>query len=205
MKNQTFAIILVLLVTPLAGCLKDSPSGEINGDEYNGTPLASGNAGDFSLIDRDSSNFSLSSLKGDITVVNFIFTSCPDVCPLDTSKLRTASNELGDDVKFVSITMDPEFDNVARLTEYSETHGADWPHLTGSPEQLGDVWSDFAIIVTKEYNDEMEHFNSFCWKSLKTHEIREHVWDIFGSKKAYGYTLYSKQISASHICPPKRN
>ena len=160
MKYQTFAIILVLLVTPLTGCLKDSPSGEINGNEYNGTPLASGNAGDFSLIDRDGSNFSLSSLKGDITVVNFIFTSCPDVCPLDTSKLRTASNELGDDVKFVSITMDPEFDNVARLTEYSETHDADWSHLTGSPEQLEDVWSDFGIIVNKEYNEEMEHFNS---------------------------------------------
>jgi protein SCO1/2 len=160
MKKSSFAIILVLLVTPLTGCLKDSPSEEINGDEYNGTPLASGNAGDFSLIDRDSSNFTLSSLKGDITVVNFIFTSCPDVCPLDTSKLRTASNELGDDVKFVSITMDPEFDKVAILAEYSEIHGADWPHLTGNPEQLEDVWSDFGIIVDKKYNEEMEYFNS---------------------------------------------
>lgn len=159
-KKTSFAVILVLLATPLAGCLTDSPSEEINGNEYNGTPLASGDAGDFSLIDRDNSNFALSSLKGDITVVNFIFTSCPDVCPMDTSKLRTASNELGDDVKFVSITMDPEFDNVERLAEYSETHGADWPHLTGSPELLEDVWSDFGIIVIKEYNEEMEHYNS---------------------------------------------
>lgn len=159
-KKTSFAVILVLLATPLAGCLTDSPSEEINGNEYNGTPLASGDAGDFSLIDRDNSNFALSSLKGDITVVNFIFTSCPDVCPMDTSKLRTASNELGDEVKFVSITMDPEFDNVERLAEYSETHGADWPHLTGSPELLEDVWSDFGIIVIKEYNEEMEHYNS---------------------------------------------
>jgi len=159
-KKTSFAVILVLLATPLAGCLTDSPSEEINGNEYNGTPLASGDAGDFSLIDRDNSNFTLSSLKGDITVVNFIFTSCPDVCPMDTSKLRTASNELGDDVKFVSITMDPEFDNVERLAGYSETHGADWPHLTGSPELLEAVWSDFAIIVNKEYNEEMEHYNS---------------------------------------------
>ena len=159
-KKTSFAVILVLLATPLAGCLTDSPSEEINGNEYNGTPLASGDAGDFSLTDRDNSNFALSSLKGDITVVNFIFTSCPDVCPMDTSKLRTASNELGDEVKFVSITMDPEFDNVERLAEYSETHGADWPHLTGSPELLEDVWSDFGIIVIKEYNEEMEHYNS---------------------------------------------
>lgn len=160
LKASTFAIVLILLAASLAGCLGDSPSGEIIGDEYNGTPLASGNAGDFSLIDRDNSNFSLSSLKGNITVVNFIFTSCPDVCPLDTSKLRTASNELGDDIKFVSITMDPEFDNVSRLAEYSETHGADWPHLTGSLEQLEDVWSDFGIRVNKSYVEEMEHFNS---------------------------------------------
>ena len=160
MKKKVFSIALVLLVTSIAGCLKDSPADEINGDEYNGTPLASGNAGDFSLIDRDSSNFSLSSFKGNITVVNFIFTSCPDVCPLDTSKLHIASKELGDNAKFVTITMDPEFDSVERLTEYSETHDADWPHLTGSPEQLDGVWKDFGIKVIKEYNDEMMFSNS---------------------------------------------
>jgi protein SCO1/2 len=87
-KKTSFAVILVLLATPFAGCLTDSPSEEINGNEYNGTPLASGDAGDFSLIDRDNSNFTLSSLKGDITVVNFIFTSCPDVCPMDTHCIK---------------------------------------------------------------------------------------------------------------------
>ena len=41
-------------------------------------------------------------------------------------------------------------------------------------------------------------------KSMKINEIHEHVWDMFVLKKEHGYILYSKQISASHICPPKR-
>ena len=49
-------------------------------------------------------------------------------------------------------------------------------------------------------------------KSMKIHEnlwkymkIHEDVWDIFVLEKEDGYILYSKQINASHICPPKRN
>ena len=40
---------------------------------------------------------------------------------------------------------------------------------------------------------------------MKIHEIHEHVWDIFALKKEDGYILYSKQINASQICPPKRS
>ena len=40
---------------------------------------------------------------------------------------------------------------------------------------------------------------------MKINEIHEHVWDMFVLKKEHGYIVCSKQISASHICPPKRN
>ena len=50
------------------------------------------------------------------------------------------------------------------------------------------------------------------WKSmeiyanlLKSMKIYEHVWDMFVLEKGHGYIVYSKQISASHSCPPKRN
>ena len=43
------------------------------------------------------------------------------------------------------------------------------------------------------------------WKSMKMHEIHEHVLDIFILKEKMGYILYSKNISASRICPPERN
>ena len=40
---------------------------------------------------------------------------------------------------------------------------------------------------------------------MKIHEIHEHIWGISVSEKEDGYISYSKNIDASHICPPKRN
>ena len=105
---------LMMVFASMSGCLEGSPSEDIHGEDYNGTPLANGNAGDFTLIDQDGNNFSLSSLEGDLVVVSFIFTRCTDTCPLITSKLRQVGANLGDkmgkDVYFVSVTMDPEYD-----------------------------------------------------------------------------------------------
>ena len=42
-------------------------------------------------------------------------------------------------------------------------------------------------------------------KSIKINEINEHLWDISVLKIEHGCILYSKQISASHICLPKKN
>ena len=63
---------LMLVFASMAGCLEGSPSEDIHGEHYNGTPLANGNAGDFTLIDQDGENFTLSSLEGDLVVVSFI-------------------------------------------------------------------------------------------------------------------------------------
>ena len=43
------------------------------------------------------------------------------------------------------------------------------------------------------------------YNSVKIYEIHEHVWDRLVLKKEMGYILYSKEINASDICPPKRN
>ena len=43
------------------------------------------------------------------------------------------------------------------------------------------------------------------YKTMKIHKIHEHVWDMFALKKEHGYIVCSKQVGASHICPPQRN
>ena len=70
--------------------------------------------------------------------MTFIYTSCPDVCPLLTDKMAQVQDELGPDfgaeVAFVSITVDPEHDTPEVLKEYAETFDADlggWGFLTG--------------------------------------------------------------------------
>jgi protein SCO1/2 len=71
-----------------------------------------GAAPEFALTSQDGGEVTLASLRGEVIAVTFIYTSCPDVCPLLTDKMARIQDELGSDfgskVAFVSITTDPE-------------------------------------------------------------------------------------------------
>lgn len=109
------------------------------------TPVAQGALGNvqpFSLTDSRGASFSSSQLEGKVWVANFIFTRCPTVCPRFTSQMRAIeeqTRELGDRVRFVSFSVDPEHDGPAQLQAYMEKQGvnpARWNFLTGPREQL---------------------------------------------------------------------
>jgi protein SCO1/2 len=70
-------------------------------------------------------------------VLSFIYTSCTSVCPLISHTLSQLQSKLGDNagrVHLMSITIDPEQDNPARLREYAKTFnaGPEWQHYTGT-------------------------------------------------------------------------
>lgn len=81
-------------------------------------------------------------LQGKVLVVNFIFTKCGDVCPLDTAQLKKVSELLGDrmgkSVFFYSISVDPANDTPAALTEFKKKYeiGKGWTFLTGKLEDI---------------------------------------------------------------------
>lgn len=81
-------------------------------------------------------------IKDKIVVINFVYLSCNDICPLSTARLAEVKTQLGDrvgrDVFFLTITMDPEHDTPELLKEYAEAFdvGEGWYFLTGSPENL---------------------------------------------------------------------
>jgi protein SCO1/2 len=128
-----------------------------NAAAYKGHQLSRNDIVDFTLIDQQGENFTFSTLDGDVTVVSFIFTSCPDVCPVITQSLRMVQEGLSasdaERVEFVSISVDPDRDTPEALTAYTELHGVDWPHLTGDKEVLADVYRNFGILVEQEVID----------------------------------------------------
>jgi protein SCO1/2 len=70
-------------------------------------------------------------------VLSFIFTSCTSVCSLVSHTLSQLQSKLGDNagrVHLVSITIDPEQDDAARLREYAKSFnaGPEWQHYTGT-------------------------------------------------------------------------
>ncbi len=79
-------------------------------------------------------------IKDKIVAINFIYTSCPDTCPLETAQLVRVQNILGDrvgkDVFFYSISIDPKTDTPEVLKEYRERFGAKWTFLTGKKEDI---------------------------------------------------------------------
>jgi protein SCO1/2 len=95
----------------------------------------------FELQDQRGVSIRAADLRGRVLVVDFIFTSCPDVCPLLTQQLAGIRRELSPrpELAFVSFSVDPEHDTPERLKQFAAQHGADhadWYFLTGRLDEV---------------------------------------------------------------------
>ena len=104
-----------------------------------------GAAPDFRLTDQLGRPVSAADLRGKVAVVNFVYTTCRDTCPLLSLRMQALQERLraerlrGDRAQLLSFTVDPEHDTPAVLRPYAERHGADpraWRFLTGSREAV---------------------------------------------------------------------
>jgi protein SCO1/2 len=99
----------------------------------------------FLFTAQDGTAVSSAEFKGKIWVANFIFTRCAGPCPVMTSRMAELNQALEgktDNVKLVSITVDPEYDTPPVLKEYAERVGASperWKFLTGPRDQIDSV------------------------------------------------------------------
>lgn len=95
---------------------------------------------DFTLTSQDGEDFGTRDLAGKVWIADLIFTSCPDICPVMTSTMANVHRRIDDEnVRFVSITVDPEIDTPEVLREYAARYRADtdrWTFLTGTPDDV---------------------------------------------------------------------
>lgn len=107
-----------------------------------------GLGGDFRLTDHEGEPFSLSDARGDVVVMGFGFTHCPDVCPVMLASVAASLRALGPRAGQVTplfVTLDPARDTPARLKEY-----VTWFHprirgLTGSAEDIAQVAGQYNV------------------------------------------------------------
>jgi protein SCO1 len=123
-----------------------------------------GAAPDFTLTSQDGTPATLRELRGKVVAVTFIYTSCPDVCPMLTDKMARVQDELGADfgskVAFLSISVDPEHDTPAVLKEYAEALGAKregWSFLTGTPAAVREVAHRYGVAVGPAADGQVDH------------------------------------------------
>jgi protein SCO1/2 len=87
-----------------------------------------------------------------VVALTFLYTTCPDVCPLTASQFRSAQRELKADasrVTFIAISVDPDRDTPRAVQEFSAAHGlgTNWYYLVGGRAQLSPVWAAYGIGV----------------------------------------------------------
>lgn len=110
---------------------------------------------DTPLLDQhgNTRRFYSDALQNRVVLLNVIFTSCNDACPLITRKLKEVRELLGDKadgITFISLTSDPLRDTPAVLKAYTLKQGADDPHwlfLTGDKAQMDLVLGRIGQIV----------------------------------------------------------
>jgi protein SCO1/2 len=99
------------------------------------------------LLDQQGNEVDLHELLSTARPValNFIFTSCRTVCPVLSASLASLHRMAGSDVRFISISIDPEFDTPPVLKEYARRFdvGPAWSLLTGRVEAVAAVRKAF--------------------------------------------------------------
>jgi len=118
------------------------------------------NLDEFTFTERSGKPVRLADLKGEIYVVNFFFANCPGSCRQFTSTIAGMQTEFADeDVKFLSITVDPTTDTPERLTKYADEFGADaerWLFLNAPLAETQDLGRSLHVTVLgTAHTDEM--------------------------------------------------
>ncbi|MEC8671003.1 MAG: SCO family protein [Candidatus Thermoplasmatota archaeon] len=162
------AVTLSMSVLPITPIVQGSEH------HWNGYVLDRETISNHVLIDENYDYYSLKKGTHDVIVVAFIFTTCPDVCPVITSNLVTAEKQLdGIDYQFISITVDPAKDTPAVLREYMQNYGASWPHLTAELEDMQAVWDDFMIQVNTTELENHDHEHGTGHSEEETHSDQD--------------------------------
>ena len=102
-------------------------------------------------------------IKDKIVAINFIYTRCPDTCPLETAQLVRVQNIMGDrvgnDVFFYSISIDPKNDTPEVLKEYRKRFNANWTFLTGKNEDIVKLRKKLGLYIPEIQAEDSNNHN----------------------------------------------
>jgi protein SCO1/2 len=132
-------------------------------------------APEFNLIDQDGRPISLKKFRDKVVLIEWGYTNCPDVCPLTLSKLNKAMQNLGDEaenVQVLFVTVDPVRDTSERLKEYVPYFNKGFIGVTGDPEKIEKVASEYGVTVVKHEEvygrGEKDHWDRYLMTHTNT-------------------------------------
>jgi cytochrome c biogenesis protein CcmG, thiol:disulfide interchange protein DsbE len=162
---SAFLLVVVIVVIASSGGNSGTPvsADQAAADNPNlnlGTPL-SGNktAPNFTLYDQTGQKISLSRYRGKVVILSFVDAECQTICPLTTQAMLDAKHSLGTAAKHVQllgVNANWKSNQINDVLTYTELHGmsGQWNFLTGSPNQLGRVWSAYGVNEFKHEDEQ---------------------------------------------------
>jgi protein SCO1/2 len=117
---------------------------------------------DFALRDQHGRLVRLSGLRGKVVLLTFLYTHCPDVCPLTASNLNTALDRLGaarNDVRVLAVSVDPRGDTHRSVDAFIRTHRLrpQFHYLTGTARTLRPVWRSYRVRAVPQGESGVDH------------------------------------------------
>ena len=172
-------LLLTALLLLLAGCEQATPV------QWHGTDLsANTKPRDFSLIDHDGEPRQLADYQGQVVVLSFGFTHCPDICPLTLAELNQAVRMLdapADAVQVLFVSVDTERDTPELMKAYVPTFNERFIGLTGSPEAIRKTAEVFNVYYSIPEHAPDENYNV-------DHQAGTFTFDASGRLRLYhGY------------------
>jgi len=150
-RLTVFLAALIALTIGTAGLLFVM----LPGEETDFPQRSSGAAligGPFELVKHDGSTVTNETFKGELMLIYFGFTFCPDVCPTELQIMSTALDLVGEDaaqVRPILISIDPERDTVEAMAQYVAHFHPQMTGLTGTPDQIATAAKAYRIYYQR--------------------------------------------------------
>lgn len=136
-------VVAALVAAFSWGQLRADAAPTLHGTALDNPPLVA----PFELTNARGERVTLEAWRGELLLVFFGFTSCPDVCPLTLGRLAKIYEDLGEpeDVQVVMITVDPEHDTPEVTQRYAEAFHPDFVGLSGSTADIAEAAKRFYV------------------------------------------------------------
>lgn len=163
MRAAAAASLLLVAGLLTAGCGGGKPAKAEPAPQFEGAPVTHPEAvPDFTLRDARGQEISLAAQRGKVVLVTFLYTHCPDVCPLITSNLNDALLQLGakrKDVRVLAVSVDPKGDTPRAVRAYEKLHHLvpEFHYLIGAKKELRAVWKAYNVTAVEESPDLVDH------------------------------------------------
>ena len=143
---------------------------------------------DFTLTDQAGQKVSMADQRGKLVLLTFLYTNCPDVCPLITQNLNQALQMLGterDDVRVLAVSVDPEGDTPKSVDEYAKAHHLlpEFHYLIGSRDELTRVWKAYDVAAVASDPELVDHT----------------AYTMLVDQSGEGRVIYDSQVKAKDV------